>query len=242
MLQTITIDRLGEALAAHSERMVSLVGGGGKTTALFALGRQLTGTVVLSTTTKMGSDRTGGHRPTLDPSEAELASVLASDRVALVWKGIEDHRAIGFSPEECAGFAALADHVVLEADGSRRKPFKAPAVHEPVVPSSTTLLVACVGAGAFDAPIDAVCHRPELVASIARCAPIDPLDPVRLAAVLASGHGSRKDCPDGARFVVLLNQVTVRHADFVDRLDRALGGAVAIVAVEPFAPGDSPED
>ena len=55
MLEPMAVDALASALELPEQGMISLVGGGGKTTALFALGRQLPGTVVLSTTTKMGS-------------------------------------------------------------------------------------------------------------------------------------------------------------------------------------------
>ena len=237
----IPIADLSSALELGDRELVSLVGGGGKTTALFALGRQLTGTVILSTSTKMGSDRTGGHHPLIAPSAHGLATALARHRVVLAWKGVKDHRALGFDVDECADFARLADHVVIEADGSRRKPFKAPADHEPVVPGATTVLIACVGAAAFDAPISASCHRPESVAEVAGCRPDDRLRPDRLAAVLTSNRGSRKGCPPTARFVVLLNQVTDGHRSFVEELCGHLGDDVPVVAVAPFAPEDSPE-
>ena len=59
------------------------------------------------------------------------------------------------------------DHLVVEADGSRRMPFKAPLEYEPVVPSRTTTLVACVGAAALGAVISEQCQRPERVAAVA---------------------------------------------------------------------------
>jgi len=236
MVPTIEIGELVDALAVERGDVVSLVGGGGKTTALFALGRQLPGTVVLSTTTKMGSDRTDGHEPLVDPGRQELIEAIASRRVVLTWKDIDDHRALGYGSEECAAWLDLADYVVLEADGSRRKPFKAPAAHEPVVPEVSTLLVACVGASAFDAPIQSVCHRPEIVAEIAGCEPDQLLTAERLAAVLRSDVGSRKQCPANARFSVLLNQVTESHEAFVERLAEGLGVAIPIVSVAPFGP------
>jgi len=235
MLPAVEITELASALAVEQGDFVSLVGGGGKTTALFALGRQLGGTVVLSTTTKMGSDRTDGQQPLIDPSREEMTAALAASRVVLTWKEIDDHRALGYSPEEAAAWADLADHVVLEADGSRRKPFKAPAPHEPVVPDATTLLVACVGAGAFGARIDEVCHRPEIVAEIAGCGPDEALTADRLAAVLQSDAGSRKQCPPAARFAVLLNRVGEADASFVEGLAGAMSDSVRVVSVAPFA-------
>jgi probable selenium-dependent hydroxylase accessory protein YqeC len=240
-LAPISIRALATALGPRSREVVALVGGGGKTTALFALGRQLGGRVILSTTTKMGSDRTGGHRPLLGPSRRELADALDRDRVVLAWRAVDDHRAEGYPGTDCDGWRDLADHIVLEADGSRRRPFKAPAAHEPVVPSSTTLLVACVGAAAFDAPIEVACHRPGVAADLLGCEVGDRLGPVALSRLLLHEEGSRKHCPASARFVVLLNQVTDAHADYVDALLTAIDGAAPVVAIEPFSPEDSPE-
>lgn len=230
MRQSIDIDGLSAALAPGPRSLISLVGGGGKTTVLFALGRQLPGRVVLTTTTKMGSDRVDGHEPILKPTDDELAAALDRDRVALVWGGVDGHRALGVAPEACdrwSGTPGLADHVVVEADGSRRRPFKAPAIHEPVVPAATTLLVACVGAAAFDGVIADVCHRPEEVAIVAGCSPDDRLTADRLAAVLSSADGSQKGRPAEAAFVVVLNQVDASHDAYVADVHASLAGRCA---------------
>ncbi|MEZ5246359.1 MAG: selenium cofactor biosynthesis protein YqeC [Acidimicrobiales bacterium] len=240
MTKPLPIGEFAPALALPERGTTALVGGGGKTTVLFALGRQLPGTVVLSTTTKMGSDRTDGLVPLSSPTDDELAATLARDRVVLCWNGIDEHRALGFAPDVVARWTGLADQVVLEADGSRRMPFKAPASHEPVVPATTTTLVACVGAAALGHPIGQVCHRPELVAAIAGCGVDDELDAERLARVLLDPAGSRKGCPPGARFVVVVNQVTDRHRPLLERVDELLGDEAAVIAIAPFDPEDSP--
>jgi probable selenium-dependent hydroxylase accessory protein YqeC len=239
--QTISIHELADALGLGSSETVALVGGGGKTTALFALGRQLDGSVILSTTTKMGSDRTGGYVPLLSPTADALEAALDRDRRVLVWRAIDDHRALGFTGRECDAWRRLADHVVVEADGSRRLPFKAPADYEPVVPASTTLLVACVGAAAFDAPIAEGCHRPEVVAGLIGCAVDARLDPAGLVRVLLHEQGSQQHRPVTARFVVLLNQVTDADAGFVDEVRAVIKGAAPVVAIAPFDAEDSPE-
>ncbi len=218
-------------LSLGAKECISLVGGGGKTTLLFALGEQLSGTVVLSTTTKMGTDRTEGYVPLIDPSPAELSLALDRDRVVLTWKADEDHRAVGYSADEATGFVALADYVILEADGSRRRPFKAPAAHEPVIPAATTLLLACVGTAALHGVISDVCHRPDEVAAVAKCGTGDRLTPERLAVVLTNSSGSRKDCPPSARFVVVMNQVGAEHTNDVAVLRASLDPAVELLAV-----------
>ena len=47
----------------------------------------------------------------------------------------------------------LADYIINEADGAARKPIKAPNATEPVIPTSTTLIVAVVGVDALNSPL-----------------------------------------------------------------------------------------
>jgi len=231
MVEPIALDELASALQLGSHELVSLVGGGGKTTGLFALGEQLGGTVVLTTTTKMGRVRTDGHHVMFDPDDDELARALTTYGTVLAWGGDAGHKAIGVAPEACDRWFAMADHVIVEADGSRQRPFTAPNPFEPVVPSLTTLLVACVGASAFDRVIADQCHRPMRVAALAGCSPSQRLTPERLAAVLLSDRGGRKECPDAAGFAVMINQVTEADQRFIDRLADVVDGRAPIVAV-----------
>ena len=235
MTEPVMIGDIANALGLGDHELVSLVGGGGKTTVLFALGTQLFGTVVMTTTTKMGRDRTGGHEPLLAPSDDALLRTLAGRRVALAWRAAADHKALGFEPQVCDGWFGLADHVVVEADGSRRMPFKAPLDYEPVVPSETTTLVACVGAAALGAVISEQCQRPERVAAIAECSPVDLLTPQRLAEVLMSDQGSRKDCPPSARFAVVINQVLPSHRRYIAELAELIADQATVACIAPFS-------
>lgn len=234
MTEVVKIGDVRDALGLGDHELVSLVGGGGKTTVLFALGAQLAGTVVLTTTTKMGRDRLAGHDPLLAPDDDSLAASLADRRVALVWGAVAGHKALGVEPDVCDRWFGMADHVVVEADGSRRMPFKAPLAYEPVVPSRTTTLVVCVGAAALDAVISEQCQRPEHVAAVAGCSPLDRLTPQRLASVLLSNQGSRKECPPSARFAVVINRVEPAQLSFVDELVSLIDDTATVVCVAPF--------
>lgn len=223
MVVPVELSDLASALQVERGELISLVGGGGKTTTLFTLGEQLAGTTVLTTTTKMGADQSSGYPVLIDPSDDELQAELAASNRALAWKFSDDRRAIGVSGQRCNEWFAIADNVVVEADGSRKRPFKAPAQHEPVIPSKTTLMVACIGVSAFGQPIESSCHRPELVATLADCAVTDLLTPTRAAAVLVNANGSKKGLSVGARFVVALHRVTDEHAALIDELAEVLG-------------------
>jgi probable selenium-dependent hydroxylase accessory protein YqeC len=95
-----------------------------------------------------------------------------------------------------------------EADGSRMRPFKAPAEHEPVIPVDTMLVVPVVGADVFGKTLDADhVHRPELVSALCGAPPGTPITPEIVARVLAHPEGGRKGVPVGARVIVLINKV-----------------------------------
>ena len=136
---------------------------------MFALAEQLPGRVVLTTTTRIfaaqrrQASRVLQHRRT----STGKSGLARSSRVMLVVAGVEGDRAVGVPPE--LPYELLArpdvDWVVVEADGSRMLPVKAPAAHEPVVPVETTLLIPVVGIDALSGPIREVAHRHELVSA-----------------------------------------------------------------------------
>lgn len=232
----VELSELARALRVERGELISLVGGGGKTTTLFALGEQLAGTTVLTTTTKMGAEQSSDYPALIDPSDDELNERLVAARRALAWKAADGRRAIGVSAETCDRWFTIADNVVVEADGSRKRPFKAPADHEPVIPRSTTLLIACIGASAFGRPIAESCHRPDLVAALAGCDVHDPLTPDRAAAVLLSANGSQKHKPPPARFTVALHRVPASETHLASALAEALDGKAELVAVREVEP------
>lgn len=220
MVQLTALADLAGALELGRHELVSLVGGGGKTTSLFELGNQLSGHTIMTTTTKMGSERDGGFPVLLAPADDDLTAAFRHHNEVLVWTDRTKHKATGVSREDCDRWFELPgiDHVVVEADGSRQRPFKAPHNFEPVVPSRTTVLVACVGADAIGRVIADQCHRPLRVAAIAGCSPYERLTPERAATVLLSDRGSKKSLPGDARFAIAIHRVDETARPLVDEL------------------------
>lgn len=242
MLLKTTLEDLAETLQLGGNELVSLVGGGGKTTSLFAIGAQLHGRVLLTTTTKMGSERTGEVPVLVNPSVVEVFDSLTESSPLLVWAGVDGRKAIGVEPDLCNTWFAseMIDSVVVEADGSRKRPFKAPLEYEPVVPSSTTLLVACIGSSALGQIIEECCQRPERVAALAGCEVTDRLTPERAAVVLTHDDGSKKLRPSQARFIIAAHRVGSAQQEFVTALAEAVSKIdhtidVVAVAEEPSA-------
>lgn len=128
--------------------------------------------------------------------------------------------------------------VVVEADGARGHPAKAPADHEPVIPATATLVVAVIGSDALGRVIADQCHRPLRVAAVVGCGPYERLTPERAAVLLTSERGGRRAVPAGARFAVLVTKVDPAGSRLVDELLAALSGVdVVIVPREPAGPG-----
>ena len=116
---------------AEKGHVVSLVGGGGKTTLLYAFARHCAAKgwrVLVSTTTHI---RQPGENYAAD--EAALASLWAAGRYAVAGVPAEQGKLTALPPEQLTCWMAQADMVLLEADGAKRMPCKVPAAHEPVL-------------------------------------------------------------------------------------------------------------
>ena len=152
------------------------------------------------------------HVGASEATRDRIRAALIAHRHVLVVGPIESTtgRAAGISPELVSRLRAWCPGacLILEADGSRRLPFKAPADHEPVIPPETTVVVPVVGADVFGQPLDSEhVHRPELVSALSGAPLGAPITPEIVASVLAHPDGGRKGVPAGARVVVLINKV-----------------------------------
>lgn len=209
---------LGDALQMAADESVALVGGGGKSTAMFRLAREVVdkgGSVITTTTTRIFGAQIAlapAHVPAADLTRERVSAALAVHRHVLVIGAIDagSGKAEGVSLDLFRRLRAWNPEVCLlnEADGSRMRPFKAPADYEPVIPTDTTLVVPVVGADVFGKSLDAdQVHRPELVAALSGAPPGAPITPAIVARVLAHPEGGRKGVPPTARVVVLINKV-----------------------------------
>ena len=229
------MSRAAEALNLGSHEHVSLVGGGGKTTLWHAISAGLSGSVVLTTTTKMGADQHRGLPWLLAPSDQQVRDALAEHQRVIVWKGVQGPKAIGVAPDRADDLFQIADHVVNEADGARRRPFKAPAQFEPVVGRTSNVMVSVIGADALGRVIADQCHRPMRVAALAGCSPYERLTPGRAAAVITSQRGALKEKPAASRFAVAVTKVSPGNEDFVAELVAELKTADGSLRVVAFA-------
>ncbi len=144
--------------------------------------------MVVCTSTKI---RRPTHLPILEgPDPGKLKNALAARGVVCVgapWEGGK----LASPSLDFDTLAALADYVLVEADGSKGLPAKAHAPWEPVIPANADRTVLVVGADCFGRSIGESCHRPDRFAELAGGTLRDPVTPERLAAVLlAEGYGN----------------------------------------------------
>jgi probable selenium-dependent hydroxylase accessory protein YqeC len=162
-----------------------------------------------------------------------VADVEAAFMVGLpvfVAAGRAPGKIVGPSPEAIDRlFAGTAPaYVVVEADGAHRMAIKAPADHEPVIPSASTTVIVVASLAAIGHPISEVAHRPERVAGLIGAQPGDLLTLAGAAAVLLHPLGGLKGIPDTARVVMMLTRAGSAPAGLAADLAAVLASHVRV--------------
>ncbi len=202
-----------------SKEVVAFVGGGGKTSAMFRLADELVAQgkrVITTTTTRIAIEQTQlapqclNYDGSFDFGARVLDALNARSHVLIVGAETVEGKVVGVPPTLVDDLATLddVDAILVEADGARFRPFKAPAEHEPVIPSSTTLLVPVIGVRALGAPLgDEYVHRAEIVARLAGANLGQAITPNIAARVLTHAEGGLKNQPRGSRAIAFINQI-----------------------------------
>lgn len=210
---------LRQGLMLGKNGVISLVGGGGKTSLMFKLAHELarSGETVLTTTT------TKIFKPTRDQSAALILSPSASsilDKAGPLLQKTphisaaagylnDSDKLLGFEPEmiDLLYKSNLFQWIIVEADGAAGKPLKAPAPHEPVIPGCTKWVIGLVGLSALGKPLDKhTVFRPELVSRISGRSEGMEIDGQTLCDILLHRQGIFKGTPAGAEQIAFLNQ------------------------------------
>lgn len=163
-------------------KIISIVGSGGKTTFMYAAARKLASLgkkVILTTSTKI-------FVPTKYPvlllsKKSSLESInkneifskinskfkespicatgiLYTDNLPEEEYKLSSFLEAGISASELLYFTD-ADYILIEADGSKHMPLKFPSANEPVITDDTDMVIAVVGLWCIGKPISTVCHR-----------------------------------------------------------------------------------
>jgi molybdenum cofactor cytidylyltransferase len=116
--------------------------------------------------------------------------------------------------------------LLIEADGSRQKPLKAWAEHEPPIPEFVEQVVEVAGLSGIGKPLsDDVVHRAEIFSKLSGLKMGETITPEALIRVLLHPDGGQKNILSGAKKTILLNQ-----ADTLELQSTAHGMAAALLS------------
>ena len=208
-------------LIKETDKVISIVGGGGKTSLLFLLARgfQEEGlTVVTTTTTRI-----------LAPASWQTGTVVLSNGDDFYEKlqhslKLHGHITVGKSllpgGDKLEGICcnqvehiikqSFVDRIIVEADGARQLPFKAPGDKEPVVPGKTDLFISVVGLDVVGRSLEEKnVFRAEQVSSRTGLQMGATISPLTVAKLAVHPEGLLKGCPKMARSCLFLNKMDI---------------------------------
>jgi molybdenum cofactor cytidylyltransferase len=205
--------RFSQSTISYPQSAVAFVGAGGKSTALFQLAQELSPAVVTTTT----------HLGVWQVAQADRHVIVSKDASSVdpgmqigpgitLFSGPAQNDRLGPLDDTTLyhlhGICADRSRpLLIEADGSRQRPLKAPADHEPVIPGFFGTVVVVAGLNSLGKPLtEEFVHRPEIFARLSGLKPGAVITPEALVRVLTHPQGGLKNIPAGARRVALLNQ------------------------------------
>lgn len=214
---------LSRALRISDSPCVAFAGAGGKTTAMFQLARELNGRaephesrgtekpVLVTATSHLGV----WQIPLADHhfivrSPDDLARINTQD-ITLITGSIDGDRTSPVAADVLSRLRAETQKhgipMLIEADGSRQKPLKAPADHEPVIPDFVDMVIVVAGLNGLGKPLTDDCvHRAEIFARLSGLQIGDAITTDALTRVLTHPQGGLKKIPAASRRTLILNQ------------------------------------
>lgn len=143
-----------------------------------------------------------------DTIRLEEIKVEKRSHTSLALEGIVE-KAIGIegSLVDALNLSGHFDVILVEADGSKRKPLKAYAEHEPVIPVETDIVFIVMGLSALNMPItrETVHRLPQFLDLIGK-EEGEPLEVEDLYKLFQGKNGFLKSIPSHSKIIVLLNQ------------------------------------
>ncbi len=197
---------------AEVSNVVAFVGAGGKTAAMARLAHELPPPVIVTATTHLADSQSALADRHLIPREARDLDEITLGAVTLVsGPAGPEGRLEPAGDEILQHLLAYARRynlaLLIEADGSRQRPLKAPAAHEPALPEFANLVVVVAGLGGLSKPLtNQFVHRAEEFSQLSGLNPGAAITTAAVARVLVHPDGGLMRIPAGARRVAVLNQ------------------------------------
>lgn len=207
--------KLKDAFGLGRGDVVSLVGAGGKTSLLLGIGHELAADgwrVLATTTTRIAEAQMGLIPAALRPEHGAraISDALESERFVFLYDEIRGEKVYG-ATETTIGWlldALDADILLIEADGARGLPLKAPHAHEPVIVPETTLVIHSSLIDVLGQPLnDQHVYNPDAIIEQYGFYPDAPIKSPWLAQIIRDETLGMKGVPERARAIAFLNGV-----------------------------------
>ncbi len=210
--------------------VIALAGAGGKTTLMFRLAHEFARageTVLTTTTTKIfyPLPRQSRHviiSENLTEIIKQVQALLprschitaASGYLDSYYNKYATPKLVGFQPAMIQRLweTGLFRYILVEADGAARRPLKAPAPHEPVIPPHTKELLVVIGLKAMGKPLNEDwVFRSEIYSQLSGLPTYSyclgaPVTPQSVVTVLLHPRGILQGCPVNIPCHLFLNQ------------------------------------
>lgn len=197
----------GLGLAGIKSPVVSFIGAGGKTTLISRLAEEYRSRgipVIVTTTTHMMIWKKPWFL--VNPSLAGIKSVLSREGMAWLGKLGPQGKLCSLPEELLSQVMKLKCPVLIEADGAKRRPMKAPALHEPVILPETTHVQNVYGLDALGKSLEEVCFRTDRAAELLGKEPAEKVEPGDVVKLALDFRAGKKDIPAGMCYGVVLNK------------------------------------
>jgi probable selenium-dependent hydroxylase accessory protein YqeC len=207
------VDAFDLDLSRHE--LICLVGAGGKTTTMFALARELKSrgkSVLVTTTTNIFYPSASECDEVIIDGSGDTGILRYAAPGKIIGLGggiIKERKLAGIEPECIARLheGKRFDCILVECDGAKHKPIKAPAAYEPVVPATATRAIGVIGLEAVGSPIeDAYVHRLEQFCDVVQRRPGEMIDEQAVVELIVSAKGLFKGVPEKCKKYVVLNK------------------------------------
>jgi probable selenium-dependent hydroxylase accessory protein YqeC len=215
------MNSLAQALGVKAREVISLVGAGGKTTLMFRLAKELSllgKRVVTTTTTKILEPTSEETRSLFVDSDEERVKDFVTGHldqyvhITIARERLESGKLKGVSPNLVDGLwnSQGIDTIIIEADGAAGRPVKAPRENEPVIPTSTTSVVAILGVDGLEMKLNEEnVFQPERVSKMTGIPVGERLTDEAMAILVTHPEGIFKGTPPSSRVVAFLNKVDI---------------------------------
>jgi molybdenum cofactor cytidylyltransferase len=206
---------LYDALRINRHSSVAFVGSGGKTTAMFQLSGQMPPPVAITASTHLESSEIGlAEKHYFLETEGSIVGKKFPPAERILFTGVmrDDNRTHGLTSIQ---LEALYHHcgnngipLLIEADGSRQLPLKAPAAHEPAIPKWVDTVVVVLGFSGFGKPLnDQSVHRAQIFSALSGLNPGENITIEALEKYLLNPLGGLKNIPIAAKRKILITQL-----------------------------------